>query len=189
MRIVHATYSALANSLDFQGRAGRWEFWSWTLFCIALEILTSMSPHVHLAFEIAAVVPGVSLGVRRLHDIGKGGRWVLLALVPIVGGLIFLWWALRPSDGPNDYGDAPRNVESSSPAALIIGSIVLVFAFAALIGKYTLATAIFSTGMALSGLGILFVLISLLGKAFRSLDALRGDDDSPAPLGPPTSTS
>jgi uncharacterized membrane protein YhaH (DUF805 family) len=45
------------------------------------------------------------VGVRRLHDIGKPGVWILLGLIPIVGAVILIvWWAQESASGPNEYG-------------------------------------------------------------------------------------
>jgi uncharacterized membrane protein YhaH (DUF805 family) len=43
--------------------------------------------------------------VRRLHDTGRSGWWLLLMLVPLVGPLVLLYWYVQPSEeAPNPYG-------------------------------------------------------------------------------------
>ena len=44
------------------------------------------------------VIPGWAVSVRRLHDIGKSGWWVFIALIPVVGSLVLLVWSLQDSD-------------------------------------------------------------------------------------------
>jgi len=41
-------------------------------------------------YGLAALIPGLAVSVRRLHDINKSGWWILISLVPGVGGLILL---------------------------------------------------------------------------------------------------
>jgi uncharacterized membrane protein YhaH (DUF805 family) len=68
-------------------------------------------------FGLATVIPGIAVGVRRLHDINKTGWWVLFAflffwllLIPI---LLLLYWATRPGDqGDNKYGPEYQSIES-----------------------------------------------------------------------------
>ncbi len=54
---------------------------------------------------LALFVPNMALAVRRLHDTGRSGWWLLLMLVPFVGPLVLLYWYVQPSeDGPNHFG-------------------------------------------------------------------------------------
>lgn len=41
-------------------------------------------------YGLAVLVPGLAVCVRRLHDIGKSGWWVLIGLVPVIGGIWLL---------------------------------------------------------------------------------------------------
>ncbi len=50
----------------------------------------------------------LSVSIRRLHDIDKSGWWYLLVFVPLVGGLILLWWYAQPGTAStNKYGNNP----------------------------------------------------------------------------------
>ena len=60
-------------------------------------ILTSL-------YEIATLIPGLALDVRRMHDINKSGWSVLIVLVPFVGWIIWLVWLCRASVDNNKYG-------------------------------------------------------------------------------------
>jgi uncharacterized membrane protein YhaH (DUF805 family) len=64
---------------------------------------------VALVIILAAVWIGLAVGVKRYHDRGKSGWWVLIALVPVVGGLWYLIECgfLRGTVGPNAYGPDP----------------------------------------------------------------------------------
>lgn len=53
----------------------------------------------------------LAAGVRRLHDTGRSGWWLLVSLVPIVGGIILLvLLASAGEPGPNRYGPPPGEV-------------------------------------------------------------------------------
>ena len=61
--------------------------------------------------SLALFLPGLGLGVRRLHDIGRSGWAILLALIPIVGAIILIIWFIKDSDPtPNAYGPVPNLV-------------------------------------------------------------------------------
>jgi uncharacterized membrane protein YhaH (DUF805 family) len=103
--------------LVFQGRAPRAEFWWFVLFTI---ICSGVAALVNYALfgesegivtgivEIALLLPGLSVQVRRLHDIDRSGWWYWLFLIPIVGWIILLVWnCKRGTPGPNRYGPDP----------------------------------------------------------------------------------
>ena len=59
-------------------------------------------------FGLATILPALAASVRRLHDIGKSGWWVLLHLIPVIGFLVMLYFYLQPSEpGTNEYGPPP----------------------------------------------------------------------------------
>jgi uncharacterized membrane protein YhaH (DUF805 family) len=64
---------------------------------------------VALVIFLAALWIGLAVGIKRYHDRGKSGWWVLIALVPVVGGLWYLIECgfLRGTVGPNAYGSDP----------------------------------------------------------------------------------
>ncbi|UFS82102.1 DUF805 domain-containing protein [Rhizobium favelukesii] len=43
--------------------------------------------------------------MRRLHDIGRSGWWLLVGIIPLVGWIVLLVWYLgRGTPGSNEYG-------------------------------------------------------------------------------------
>lgn len=57
-------------------------------------------------FALVNLIPNIALGVRRMHDIGKGGGWIFINLVPFIGWIWFLVLTLMPSEqGRNRFGD------------------------------------------------------------------------------------
>jgi len=100
---------------DFEGRAGLAEFWwYWVAFSVidlALAVLESpMHTRIPTAlFAIGLFPPTVGVWARRLHDIGKSGWWLLVGLVPLVGGILLVSWFARPgTSGPNEFGPEPK---------------------------------------------------------------------------------
>ncbi|MBY8879920.1 DUF805 domain-containing protein [Actinacidiphila acidipaludis] len=99
----------------FSGRARRKEYWMYTLFnCIALAVLLGLGVVVntmipYLLYLVAIIVPTLAVAVRRLHDTGKSGWFILLNFIPLVGGLIALvFMCLEGQRHPNTYGSDPK---------------------------------------------------------------------------------
>lgn len=103
--------------LEYEGRARRREYWSFTLgnVLIAFALVglgTGVSESifaVYSLFMLATIIPSLMVGIRRLHDTGRSGWWLLISLVPLVGGLILLVFFLFDSEpGSNEYGPNPK---------------------------------------------------------------------------------
>ena len=104
------------KGLDLEGRTGRREFWltlAMVFFVFLLLCLPAIWNLYYLAipglFFLAAVVPIYVMMVRRIHDIGWSGWWILLAILPVVGEIILLFIALMEgSPADNKYGPVPE---------------------------------------------------------------------------------
>ena len=105
----------------FSGRARRKEYWKFVEvnFIIAVAIaLPGMLGAVKAAealwwvgnlFNLAVLLPGLAVCARRLHDIGKSGWWMLIALVPFIGAIVLLvFMCLDSQPGENEYGPNPK---------------------------------------------------------------------------------
>ena len=64
---------------------------------------------VLIVFIVAATWISIAVAVKRYHDRNKSGWWVLIVLVPVIGGLWYLIECgfLRGTVGPNNYGPDP----------------------------------------------------------------------------------
>lgn len=101
---------------DFHGRSCRSEFWLWFAFHAAVLLglqlagaITGLAVFGWLmtAFQLVVLLPALAVGVRRMHDTGRSGWWVLLCLLPVVGGLLFLFMAAqRGEEWFNPFGPA-----------------------------------------------------------------------------------
>lgn len=103
----------ISKYVTFSGRASRPEFWWWVLAVFLLTLAASAidsilfddSQPVAALLNLGLFLPNIAVAARRLHDIGKSGWWLLLALIPIIGFLVLLYFYVQPSEpGPNDYG-------------------------------------------------------------------------------------
>jgi uncharacterized membrane protein YhaH (DUF805 family) len=84
--------------IDFNGCASREEYWSYA-FCWLLiaVLLLLLNPIIYLIWEALTLLPGISVGVRRMHDTNRSGWLLLLTLIPVIGWLILLYLLLLPS--------------------------------------------------------------------------------------------
>ncbi len=117
--IQRSVRTCLTKYADFNGRAARPEFWWFVLAQIVVSlILNTVLPLLGGLFSLAAIIPSLAVGSRRLHDIGKSGWLQLLGLIPIVGWIILIYWAAQPGDvSANQYG-APPAPAALTPAVL-----------------------------------------------------------------------
>ena len=115
MSFGEAIASGFGHYVNFQGRAPRSEFWYWVLFVLILTIIASIVdnaiiglPIVGTIVSLGLLLPGLSMSIRRLHDIDRTGWWVLIGLVPLIGAILLIVWAcFRGTTGPNSYGADP----------------------------------------------------------------------------------
>ena len=95
---------------DFEGTATRQQFWMYVLsYLIIAVVLGVIGNLLHVwflggLFAVALLLPTLGLEVRRLHDIGKSGLWLLIGFIPILGGLYLIYLFAQPSTTP--YGAA-----------------------------------------------------------------------------------
>ena len=101
----------------FNGRARRTEYWMFFLFSIIIwavlffiEFSLVGSPGV-LAniYNLAVLIPGIAVSVRRLHNTNRSGWWLLIGLVPLIGAIFLLVFVLQDSQpSENQYGPNPK---------------------------------------------------------------------------------
>ncbi|MEJ6392792.1 DUF805 domain-containing protein [Gymnodinialimonas sp. 2305UL16-5] len=122
---------------DFQGRARRSEYWWFFLFNFLVSLVLGWIPIIGLLITLGLLIPGIAVTVRRLHDTGRTGWWLLAPLgIAIVGALItwpiiasgqepsillgiiglaylgvsimlLVWFCQRGTVGPNAWGPDP----------------------------------------------------------------------------------
>lgn len=112
----------LKNYAVFQGRAQRAEYWFFVLFnsiagiiMMTLDNVAGLAPAeggigpLYGLYSLAMLIPSLAVAARRLHDTGRSGWMMLLALIPCVGAILLLVWAVQDSSpGANQYGPNPK---------------------------------------------------------------------------------
>lgn len=125
------------NYANFSGRARRAEFWYffliYVLIYVALSLLAATliyiaslfgSPSALVSvlsalgfiisilrslFSLAMFIPSIAVGIRRLHDTGRSGWWLLIGLVPLIGTIVLIvFFAQDGSFDRNEYGPSPK---------------------------------------------------------------------------------
>lgn len=99
---------------QFDGRAGRAEFWWFALANFIIQAVLSVLGQATVLFTVvggiyalAVLIPSLAVGIRRLHDIGRSGWWVLIVLIPFAGAIVLIVFAATASQpGANQYGIA-----------------------------------------------------------------------------------
>lgn len=109
-------YDVLLNFTNFRGRSRRYEFWGFMLILVIIRAVTSTWDNVLFdgndvfrgIVNLLFFLPLLALKVRRLHDVGRSGWWMLLGLTGI-GYLVLLYWFLQDSEpDENEYGVSPK---------------------------------------------------------------------------------
>lgn len=103
----------LQNYANFNGRARRAEYWYFVLFNMIASIIVGIIGGL-LDFELlgnlyslAVLLPSIAVGVRRMHDVGKSGWFIL---IPIYN---FILAVTEGDAGENEYGPDPKGQSSS----------------------------------------------------------------------------
>ena len=106
----------------FNGRARRKEYWTFFLINLVISIVLfaiggligTFSPQaggglLQGIFSLAILIPSLAVTARRLHDTGRTGWWILIALIPIIGAIVLLvFMVLDSQPGANQYGPNPK---------------------------------------------------------------------------------
>ena len=117
-------FKALQNYAGFSGRAQRSEYWLFYLFCIlayivgalldlamgTLDPLTGFGA-VSGIITLALIIPSLAVSFRRLHDTDRSAWWLLIGLVPLIGGIVLLvFFCLDGTPGENRFGPNPKEL-------------------------------------------------------------------------------
>lgn len=114
----------LKQYADFSGRARRKEYWMFFLFNTIFAFLAAIIDNVvgtaspesgygifYGIYGLALFIPGLAVGVRRLHDVGKSGWMLLIALIPLIGAIWLLVLMVTDSQqASNKWGENPKEV-------------------------------------------------------------------------------
>lgn len=112
---------------EFSGRSRRKEYWMFCLIncligfalvaCFTASFFAARGTSavgiglavLYMLYALAIIVPSLAVSVRRLHDIGRSGWWLLIALIPFGGIVLLVFHCIEGTPGPNEYGPDPKN--------------------------------------------------------------------------------
>jgi len=98
----------LQNYATFTGRARRSEYWYFFLFNLIISFVlgfvggimdTTVLANI---YSLVVLIPSIAVGVRRMHDVGKSGWFIL---IPIYNFILAL---SEGEKGENEYGADPK---------------------------------------------------------------------------------
>jgi uncharacterized membrane protein YhaH (DUF805 family) len=111
-----AVSSVLTQYTGFSGRARRSEFWWYTLFTVGVYVVVGIvdaamnTTLLGLIVGLGLLLPSLAVTVRRLHDTGRSGWWVLIGLIPLAGAIVLLVFECMDSEpGANRFGPSPKD--------------------------------------------------------------------------------
>ena len=127
MSFFDAIKSYFKNYATFKGRARRSDFWFTVLFTFLVsaalsiifpgptEMVWDMEVEQTSAAEnlwsLATLVPSLAVTWRRLHDVGRSGKYFFFILIPIAGIIMLLIELTKDSQaGANQYGESVKAV-------------------------------------------------------------------------------
>lgn len=91
--------------VNFDGRAGRSEYWWFMLFIFLVSCAAaSINDTVYGVVAFALLLPHLAVASRRLHDLDKSAWWLLLGFVPIANLLLIVWFCMKGTDTANRFG-------------------------------------------------------------------------------------
>ncbi|TQR21253.1 DUF805 domain-containing protein [Psychrobacillus vulpis] len=113
---MHWYLEVLKNYVGFQGRARRKEYWMFNLFSAIViivlsivELVAGLSSLLSGLYTLAVLLPSLAVSIRRLHDTGRSGWWILIGLIPLIGSIILLvFMCLDGQKNENQFGPSPK---------------------------------------------------------------------------------
>ena len=120
---MHWYLEVLKKYAVFSGRARRKEYWMFALVNIIIAVLLGIieaalgirggreqyQSVLGGLYSLAVLLPTLGVTVRRLHDTGRSGWWILLSFIPLIGSLIVLFFLVQDSEpGEKRYGPNPK---------------------------------------------------------------------------------
>ena len=122
MSFADAIRDAFSKYVTFTGRSSRSAYWWFYLFGVlvlfaglAIDYALGTGGIIYALVALAMLLPNLAVLVRRLHDAGHSGWWVLIGLLPLVGAIVLLVFTLQGSEAPNQWGSGPDERAVSTP--------------------------------------------------------------------------
>jgi uncharacterized membrane protein YhaH (DUF805 family) len=112
----------MKNYVGFSGRARRKEYWMFYLFNLIFAGIAAILDNVlgitienygygpiFCLYYLIILLPALAVSVRRLHDVGKSGWFLLISFVPLIGAIwLLVLMVTEGQSGKNKYGVSPK---------------------------------------------------------------------------------
>lgn len=112
---MHWYLDVLKQYAVFGGRARRTEYWMFALVNLVVSIVLLFVgraigfDYLQSVYALAVLLPTLGVSVRRLHDTGRSGWWLLIGLVPVIGAIVLLvFFCIEGQPSENQYGANPK---------------------------------------------------------------------------------
>lgn len=116
---VGALKDGFARYVDFKTRSTRSQYWWFTLWSIIFGIVTGIidvalgmgdTGPIGMISSLVLFLPSIAVAIRRLHDIGRSGWWMLLVFIPLIGWIVLIVFYCTKSEGTaNRWGPEPQH--------------------------------------------------------------------------------
>lgn len=115
-----AVSTVLHKYVTFSGRARRSEYWWFFLFQVVVSVVASLldtalfrsgdstTGPISILAALALLLPSLAVTVRRLHDGGRSGWWILIGLIPLIGTIVLIVFLVKDSVPDNEHGPSPK---------------------------------------------------------------------------------
>jgi len=111
----------LQNYANFNGRARRKEYWMFVLFNVIITLILTFALQAaglqgfENIYTLGVFIPSLAVAVRRMHDVGKSGWFILIPIYNLI-------LALTEGDvGSNEYGPDPKSPDSGDVSDHLVG--------------------------------------------------------------------
>ena len=109
-------FEVLKKYAQFNGRARRSEYWYFTLFNVIIAVILMIAgtamrfPLLNSIYSLAVLIPGLAVGVRRMHDVNKSGWYIIIPIYNLILA------CTDGTSGDNEYGEDPKGREGFGAA-------------------------------------------------------------------------
>jgi len=115
---VGALKDAFARFVDFKTRSTRSQFWWFTLWSVIISFVTGIldlslgmgdTGPIGILASLVMFLPSIAVSIRRLHDIGRSGWWLLMMFIPLIGWIVLIvFYCTKTQEETNKWGMPPR---------------------------------------------------------------------------------
>jgi uncharacterized membrane protein YhaH (DUF805 family) len=116
---TNAVRTCLRKYAVFSGVASRSEYWWFFLFNFLIDVIFDLIGQVTIRSiaELILLLPSLAVGVRRMHDAGRSGWWILTTIIP-PWGIYLLCTPTKTENNPYASGYTLNESYIVSPSSV-----------------------------------------------------------------------